>query len=334
MHVLDQLERLLQPWNGKQLQFVKINVVAANDQIADQVRLILGSTFHGKKSSPPAVSYVIGKLRHPGALVAMDAVAVNPSAKLQGLTLKFLKSPDLGGIESQAHLSVLPAGPKVYISGQAEKGKDLAEMTRRTMESLGATLKHLKLEWKDVYQIKSFIGPITAVDDAEREIASFFKGDDIPPLVFVEWTTEPSIEIELIASSKQGPEKAGDTVEFITPPGMTASPVFSRVARVAAGPTIYISGLYGDSQEKPEAEIREIFGHLGKVLDKTGSDFRHLVKATYYVSTNEASTKLGTIRPEFYNPQRPPAASKAPVTGTGRAGRTITIDMIATPSSK
>jgi enamine deaminase RidA (YjgF/YER057c/UK114 family) len=275
----------------------------------------------------------VGKLRHAGALIAMDAVAAARESNQQGPALKFIRAPELlAGTKSHAHLAVLPPGPKVYVSGQAEKGKDLVEMTRRTMNSLVETLVHLGLEWSDVVQIKSFVGPITAVDEAEREIASFFKdGSPVPPLVFVEWTTEPSIEIELIAGRKTGTGQVGDSVEFITPPGMTASPVFSRVARLAAGPTIYISGLYGDSQGNSEAEIREIFAHLGKLLDKTGSDFRHLAKATYYVSTNDASTKLGTIRPEFYDPQRPPAASKAPVMGTGRDGRTITLDMIAAP---
>lgn len=326
-HVLRKLDGLLEIFPDKTTQYVKLNIVAASDEVAGQVRKALSTAFKDR-TSKPAVSYVVGKLRYPDALVAMDAVAVHKwTGKLVAAT-----HFGLPGGESQAHLSVLPAGPKVYVSGQAEKGKDIAEMTRKTMESLAATLRHLELEWKDVYQIKSFIGPITAVDDAEREISSFFKDPAmVPPLVFVEWTTEPSIEIELIAASKAGLGPAGDTVEFITPPGMTSSPVFSRVARVAAGPTIYISGLYGDSHDKSEAEIREIFGRLGTLLEKTGSDFRHLAKATYYVSTNEASTKLGTIRPEFYDPQRAPAASKAPVTATGRAGRTITLDMIAVP---
>jgi enamine deaminase RidA (YjgF/YER057c/UK114 family) len=331
-HVVRKLESVLDIGLGVggPPQFVKINVVAASDEVAKQVRDKLSATFKGR-ASKPAVSYVVGKLRHPDALVAMDAVAVHSLA----VKLKSQRRFDLGGPEAQAHLSVLPAGPKFYVSGQAEKGKDIAEMTRRTMESLAATLKQVGLDLDDVVQVKSFIGPMTAVADAEREIASFFKGgSDVPPLVFVEWTTEPSIEIELIAGREQGTGPVGDSVEFITPPGMQASPVFSRVAHVAAGPTIYVSGLYGDSQANGEAEIREIFAHLGKLLDKSGSDFRHLAKATYYVSTNEASVKLGTIRPEFYDPKRPPAASKAPVTGTGREGRTITLDMIAVPRPK
>jgi enamine deaminase RidA (YjgF/YER057c/UK114 family) len=325
-HVFGKLEGLLRLGHDDPARIIKINVVAASNDIADQVRRVFAGKF--AKGPKPAVTYVVGKLRYPDALVAMDAVAVHPRAE----KLKSMSSPELPGPQTHAHLSLLPAGPKVYVSGQAEKGKDIAEMTRRTMESLAATLKHLGLELKDVVQVKSFLGPMTSVDDAEREIASFFKdSSSVPPLAFVEWTTEPSIEIELIAGRGQGAGPVGDSVDFVTPPGMQASPVFSRVARLAAGPTIYISGMYGDSRDNGEAEIREIFAHLGKLLEKTGSDFRHLAKATYYVSTNEASTKLGTIRPEFYDPKRPPAASKAPVTSTGREGRTITLDMIAVP---
>src|SRR5262245_33879163 len=306
---------------------VKLNVVAANDEVVAEVRRALAAKYKGL--TKPAVSFVVGKLRHPDILVAIDAVAVgrSPGKRAQSRWLS-----ELGGRADFAHTATLDAGPKVYISGQAEKGTDITEMTRKTMESLASTLKHLELGLEDIVQVKSFIGPITAVADAEREIAAFFKDQSfVPPLVFVEWTTAPSIEIEIVAAGKPGDVAGDDTVEFVTPPGMAASPVFSRVARMAAGPTVYISGLYGSSNANGEAETFEIFDQLGKLLEKSGSDFKHLVKATYYVSTDEAGTKLNQLRPQFYDPQRPPAASKAPVAGTGRSGKTITLDMIAVP---
>ena len=70
--------------------------------------------------------------------------------------------------------------------------------------------------------------------------------------------------------------------------------------------------------------------HLGKgeVLQQAGSDFRHLAKATYYVSNDQTSARLNEIRPKFYDPKRPPAASKALVRGVGVAGTGISIDMI------
>ena len=72
-----------------------------------------------------------------------------------------------------------------------------------------------------------------------------------------------------------------------------------------------------------------IFGAVQKLLANTGSDLKHLAKATYYVASDDASNRLNEIRPRLYDPARPPAASKAMVTGTGIKGRKITLDMIA-----
>jgi enamine deaminase RidA (YjgF/YER057c/UK114 family) len=230
---------------------------------------------------------------------------------------------------------VLASGTKLYVSGQAEKGLDLAEMTRKTLQSLAATLEHAGVALQDVVQIKSFVGPMESAGVAEREIVGYFAGKGpVPPLVFVEWTSSPSIEIELVAAAGKAPLPAGETVEFLTPPGMTTSPVFSRVARVAPGPMIYTSGLYGQARNDASTQTREVFEKLGTLLEQTGSDFRHLVKATYYVSSDDASRKLNELRPAFYAPQRPPAASKAPVRGTGRDGQSLTLDMIAVPAGK
>jgi enamine deaminase RidA (YjgF/YER057c/UK114 family) len=68
------------------------------------------------------------------------------------------------------------------------------------------------------------------------------------------------------------------------------------------------------------------------VLKGTGSDWKHLVKATYYCSNNETSAKLNELRPKYYDPSRPPSASKALVNGVGRAARGLTIDMIVVPT--
>ena len=88
--------------------------------------------------------------------------------------------------------------------------------------------------------------------------------------------------------------------------------------------------MYGDMGDAA-AQVTGIFTDLGRLLGKCGSDLRHLVKATYYVATPEASKALDEFRPRFYDPRRPPAASKAKVAGTGRAGRELTLDMIAVP---
>ncbi|HEX4132322.1 MAG TPA: RidA family protein [Pirellulales bacterium] len=123
-------------------------------------------------------------------------------------------------------------------------------------------------------------------------------------------------------------------LEYLTPPGMKPSPVFSRVVRVNDPRTIYLSGIYADDPKaEPKEQVRQIFRKMAKVLEAAGSDMRHLVKATYYVTNEEISKALNDVRPEFYDPERPPAASKAMVRGVGRAGHSVVIDMIAVPAS-
>ena len=90
-------------------------------------------------------------------------------------------------------------------------------------------------------------------------------------------------------------------------------------------------GLYPPQPGTGGEQVAGVFDRLKAVLARTGSDFRHLAKATYYVSADDASRKLNELRPRYYDPKRPPAASKAVVPGVGMAGRTVTLDMIAVP---
>jgi len=131
-------------------------------------------------------------------------------------------------------------------------------------------------------------------------------------MVFVEWTMSGPIEIELVAAAP-GTATAAGGVDYLTPPGMKASPVYSRVARINRGKHIFISGLCGMEAVDAEGQLRGIFAELGRLLKEAGSDFKHLVKATYYVADEPASKKLNEIRPEFYDPQRPPAARGAAI---------------------
>jgi len=72
-----------------------------------------------------------------------------------------------------------------------------------------------------------------------------------------------------------------------------------------------------------------MFDSLRHVLEPWRSDFQHLIKATYFVSLPEVSAKLNELRPRYYDPRRPPSASKAMVPGIGLPGASISMDMIA-----
>jgi enamine deaminase RidA (YjgF/YER057c/UK114 family) len=183
----------------------------------------------------------------------------------------------------------------------------------------------------DIVQLKAFMQPMCEVGAVRNEIVEFF-GGSAPPTVFVEWISaapNPPVEIELVAAAKGDFRSEPESLSFLTPPGTTDSKVFRRVARVNHGRLIYVSGLFGAKSSDGASQVREIFASLDEVLQQTGSDFEHLAKATYYVTDNDASNQLNDLRPRFYSPQRPPAASKAMVKSVGVAGKTVMMDMIA-----
>lgn len=290
-------------------QLVKLNVCVANDTNAAEFRQFLAVRFQGQPAV--AVSFVQSRLPKAGALLSIDAIAV-AEASSQSRTA-----------------AILPAGPRVYVSGQAEKGAGLADATQKTLVSLHKTLQHLGSDLADVVQVKCFLTPMSEVAASEKAIADFF-GKSVPPCVFVEWQSTLPIEIELVAAARPKPEST-EPLEFLTPPGMTASPVFCRVVRVNDPRTIFVSGLFSREAGDGAGQVSDVFTQLQEILKASGSDLRHLAKATYYVSDNDASAQLNALRPKFYDPQRPPAASKAQVFGVGLSNRSLTLDMIAVP---
>lgn len=318
--VWQQLMSLLREESPTPTQLVKLNVCIANETVASDVRRFLAEKL--KNHPAVAVSFVQSRLPLRHATLGIDAVAIVDPRGFGG------KPPS----NSQRLASArLPSSfPRLYVSGQAEKGADLAEATRKTLINLHATLKHFGSDLANVVQVKCFLKPMSEASAAEREIAAFF-GKSMPPCVFVEWESTLPIEIEVVASAWPKSEST-EPLEFLTPPGMTASPVFCRVVRVNDPHTIFVSGLFSREAGDGAAQVTDVFAQLQEILKASGSDLRHLAKATYYVSDNDASTNLNELRPKFYDPQRPPAASKAQVFGVGMSNRSLTLDMIAVPA--
>ncbi len=329
--VLDRIDRELKEVQSGLRLAVKLNFYVTTDSHSDAVYKILAARFSG--THKPAVSMVVTALPLAGALVAADAVAtLGPTAH----------GPD--AVHHHANVSVLPAGSRIYVAGQAEQSSSLTEATTKTLASLSATLKFLERSDADIVQLKAFLMPMTDANTVRDAVSKYYTNQQIPPLILVEWKSSATtpVEIELVAWGGEA-VSASPVLEFITPPGMTTSPVYSRVCRINSGDTIFTSGLFAttpsedtdrNSATAGEREVREIYSQLQKILGEAGSDLTHLVKATYYVSTDAASSKLNELRPGYYDPQRPPAASKAAVSSVGHARLGLTVDMIAVPSGK
>ena len=92
---------------------------------------------------------------------------------------------------------------------------------------------------------------------------------------------------------------------------------------------MFTSGLYAEEGKDEEEKARNLFATLSRILEKAGSSYDHLVKASYYPSHEKGREGLMKVRTEFYNPERPPVASLIRIQGTGREGIYLNVDMVA-----
>ena len=130
--------------------------------------------------------------------------------------------------------------------------------------------------------MKVFLRPASSADDVLRELKKYFPGQMTPPVVFVEWLAPPPIEIELIAQLPLTDEGAPG-VQYYNPPEVRPMQVFSRVALVRTDRQIYVSSLFSRTAGRGQKQALDVFDQLQAILKQTGSDLRHMAKATYYV---------------------------------------------------
>lgn len=326
IQALKNMELSLEAAGSDLSKLLRINVYIQNKDHSElTLKLIKESLPEG---TFPAITLIVGSQPMEKVLVTMDAVAVAPmtSVTTRGVNLPFTKG--IYGKPNRSAVAILPSGRKVFLSGQAEPGADLLEASDKTMQNLLATLAYIGASASDVVQVKAFINPIADAATVEEVIAAFFRGQQAPPIVMVEWLVEENkAEIELIAAA---PVHYNDkeAVSYYAPPWMSQATTYSRIVDIKEGGLFFTSGLYAAEGKDEEEKARNLFATLSRILQKAGSDYDHLVKATYYPSDEKGRESLMKVRTDFYNPERPPAASLIRIEGTGRQGIHLNVDMI------
>ena len=313
---LDALGRTLATGGGDLSQVVRLNAYVADDAAIAGVMAAVTTRF---AAAPPAFSLIRTPLAAPGARVAFEAVAVSSRA------------PSSVEVVAPA-AAVLPAGGKIFISGQAEKGPDLATAVKLTMAGLHRSVAHLGLKKSDIVQVKAFIKPFGDHAAAAREVAASFDGAPVPPVVLMEWVSDLYTEIEIVVSARSLPTPAPEPITYGWFPWLVKSPRYCHIGFVTAGtPLIFIGAIDGGEAGDARAQMKVIFERLGSVLFEAGSSYRNLAKATYYLADPQTRALLGDIRGVYFDPTRPPAASALGVNGLGRAGRAAMVDIVAVP---
>lgn len=294
----------------------RLTVYATSDDAVRAADAAIAARF---AETPVALTVMRTPLPLAGARVAFEAVAVSS-----------LSDPRVAFVAPDA--AVLPAGGKTFISGQAERGADLAAASRLTMAGLHRSLAHLGLAAADVVQVKAFIQPFADHAAATHAIAESFGGGPVPPIVVMEWVSSLFAEIELVAAAKPLGAPAGETVTHSWLPWLTKSPRYCNIAFVPAGtPLIFVGAIDAGAEGDARAQMKTIFERIGSVLFEAGSSYRNLAKATYYLHAPPTRALLGEIRGVYFDPTRPPAASALQVAAPPRPGHAAVIDLIAVP---
>jgi enamine deaminase RidA (YjgF/YER057c/UK114 family) len=334
--VLANLGDVLEDMGTNTTQLARLNVYVTDNALVDRVRTLLTAKL--TRDVHPAVTYVVTRLPAPAAMLAVDVVASipNAAASIPNADITVVTrggDPQLAAQHGTDYAAVLPRGRALYISGMAERADDLEAATAGTMRQLHGVLELLGLGAEHVVHVKAFMKPMADAAMARQTIERSYPSGESPPVTLVEWSNGLPIEIEMIAFIPGGAD-ATETVAHRWQPEEKRSPVYCRFAVVEASRRIYVSGLHSRDVLDAGGQVRDIFAQLDAVLAQADSNFLNMVKATYYVAADDVSQALNDVRPELYDPQRPPAASKATIAGTGDTRRTITIDMIAVPALK
>ncbi|MGH8020689.1 MAG: RidA family protein [Opitutaceae bacterium] len=324
---LENLDAVLASSGSGLSRVVKLNVYLRRDEDHDAVAAAIGRAF---SEHPVPVSWVRTALLDPSAQVAFDAVAQAPAGE------GAVRAADVNGVpalEVGAHVGILPAGRKVFLSGRALRGESFRGSVRAVLEDQNRTIRHHGLDPSNVVRVKAWVNPLHRIDDLNAELVGFFGDHPVPPTIVIGWTSVNDSEIEFVLGGANADDsRFSGPVSFGTRPGQEAPTRFSHVAFVEAGqPLIFISGLFGDRGELVREQTQDMFARLGRILFDTGSGFGYLVKGTYYNIDREGRAALGDIRHVFFDPERPPAASGVVVHGVGREGHAATLDMIAVP---
>ncbi|MCA9065203.1 MAG: RidA family protein, partial [Planctomycetaceae bacterium] len=270
--VSDLVQRLATVTNeaGTSLdQIARMNVYVATEGSVPAVLAALKKQWPRTESMLPPMTPVVTALPAAGAILAVDVVAALPEPSQKG---------SVTGVTRSTREGILPAGGRLYISGQAERGDSLADATRSTLAGLQRTLESLGRSNGDLVQLKAFVMPMSDHQIVRDVVKEFFAPSVAPPLILVEWKSSATVPIEIEAIAWNGPAAvSGPVIEHLWLPWLTRSPVYCRVTRVNRGRLILTGGLVADEdlsdspEHRGEQEVRSVFRQLRQTLDATGS---------------------------------------------------------------
>jgi reactive intermediate/imine deaminase len=127
-----------------------------------------------------------------------------------------------------------------------------------------------------------------------------------------------------------------ESVHFINPPTLAATPGYTQVVIAPAGRTVYVAGQVAldaagaiVGQGDFRAQAQQVFENLRAALAAGGASFADVVKITIFVLDAANLPVLREVRDAYVNTERPPASTAVQVSRLARAEFLLEIEAIA-----
>ena len=299
--VRDALKALLKVSSGASI--VKLRAFVAGSGDLRRVPAIVSETFTEKHLPLPAVSVIqIGALPMEGAQVVIESIAV-------------------------AKKEMNPSG-LVFVSGQAASSdtplQKVATLAQKSIADLKTALQAAGAGPADALRVTCFCSTLEDHTAVRAVVETDYRH---AALNFVQLQRSPFrsvVDCEAIAKASR---KAQGRVQFENPAGLTQSPNFSQLALVSA-PRLVFSGTQV-SYGYQDSDARLAFQRLAKALEAGGSSVKDIAFASFYPLSSSIAEQVRRIRFEFFDKQRPPAATMQPFEGLPAMDAGFAVEVVA-----
>jgi len=294
---------------------LKIRAFVAGSGDLRRVRDLVSEVFTDRKQPLPVLSLIqSGGLPLEGAQVVMEAVASSR---------KELNPHGLAFLSGQEASSPNPLDP-------------VAPLTARSLATLGQALQAAGGEPGDVLRVTCFLSSLENLAASRKPIESQYPH---AALDFVQTQRAPMRAVaacEAVARLRAGPQgrpagrSAGPPAEplrLLNPDGLPREPGVSPIALVWA-PHLVLTGTQS-SFGYQLADARLAFDRLRKALEQEGVSPREVAFAHYYPLSGGIAGQVRTVRSEFFDPARPPAATLMLFEGLPSMDAGFAVDVVA-----
>jgi enamine deaminase RidA (YjgF/YER057c/UK114 family) len=289
--VRDALKALLKSSGGS--TFVKMRAFVAGSGDLRRVPAIMSETFTEKHLALPALSVVqVGALPLEGAQVVIESIAV-------------------------AKKEVNPLG-LVFISGQGGAAPEKA------IANLKTALQGAAAQSAGMRRITCFVSSLDDYAEVRRSLDAAYSSAALDIVQLQRAPNGRVVECEAVAKAER---KVAAPVEFVNPPGLTASPNFSQLALVSA-PKLVFTGTQV-SYGYQDSDARLAFQRLAKDLEHSGTSIKDVAMTHIYPLSTSLLEQVRRVRFEFFDKSHPPAATMLPFEGLPAMDAGFALDVIA-----